>query len=89
MIQVKSLIYPWGIHVVRTITILRTASGYEYRVDSGWKAESDGKFDFRLHVVDDDVPKPPKQHVESPYKIHPGVIKGLYNIKILLLLITI
>ncbi len=81
VIQVKSLIYPWGIHVVRTITIFRTAGGYEYRVDSGWKAESDGKFDFRLHVVDDDTTKPPKQHVESPYTIHPGVIKGLYNIK--------
>ncbi len=83
VIQVKSIIYPWGIHVVRTITLFRTASGYEYRYDSGWKAESDGKFDFRFHVVTHDDPDPKKivTKLVLPYKIHPGTIKGLYNIK--------
>ena len=48
VIQVKSMVYPWGIHVVRTITLFRVGSGYVYRFDSGWKAESDGKFDFHF-----------------------------------------
>jgi len=51
VIQVKSVIYPWGIHVVRTITLFRAASGLEYRYDSGWKAESNGEFDFSFNVV--------------------------------------
>ena len=48
IIQVKSILYPWGIRVVRTITLFRVGSGYVYRVDSGWKPESDGRFDFRI-----------------------------------------
>jgi hypothetical protein len=80
VIQVKSVLYPWGIHVVRTITLFRTGSGYEYRVDSGWKAESDGHFDFtftpkKAYGSPDNLPK------VNPYNIHPGTIKGLYNIK--------
>ncbi|HEY2726699.1 MAG TPA: hypothetical protein VGI61_05970, partial [Parafilimonas sp.] len=62
------------------ITLFRTSSGYEYRVDSGWKAESDGKFDFTFtpktaYGSSTDLPK------VKPYSIHPGTIKGLYNIK--------
>ncbi|WP_273566080.1 hypothetical protein [Maribacter halichondriae] len=55
VIQVKSIVYPWAIKVVRTITLFRVASGYTYRFDSGWRAESDGKFDFRYFVF---VPNP-------------------------------
>ncbi len=46
IIQVKSIMYPWGIRVVRTITLTRTNTNYVYRYDSGWQPESDGKFDF-------------------------------------------
>ena len=42
--------YPWAIKVVRTITLFRTGSGYVFRHDSGWKAESDGCFDFNDFV---------------------------------------
>ena len=80
VIQVKSILYPWGIHVVRTITLFRVGSGYVYRFDSGWKAESDGKFDFHFKYV----PDPDKPDVEAsvaPYKIHPGTVKGLFNIQ--------
>jgi hypothetical protein len=79
VIQVKSLVYPWGIRVVRTITIFRVRTGFVYRHDSGWQAETDGKFDFSYDVLvpgDDDT-----QPRNSPYEIHPGTIKGLYNIK--------
>ena len=51
VIQVKSILYPWGIRVVRTITVFRSGSGYIYRTDSGWKAESDGKFDFSYRYL--------------------------------------
>ena len=53
VIQVKSIVYPWGIEVVRTITLFRVGSGYVYRFDSGWKAESDGKFDFHFKYCPD------------------------------------
>jgi len=43
VIQIQSIIYPWGITVVRTITIDRKSSGGVLRHDSGWQAVSDGR----------------------------------------------
>ena len=34
VVQVRSILYPWGVHVVRTITLTRSANGYVYRSDS-------------------------------------------------------
>jgi hypothetical protein len=82
VIQVKSILYPWGIRVVRTITLFRTSTNYVFRHDSGWKAESDGKYDFAFYVnIDqgDGTLKP--EFRSSPFEIHPGVVKGLYNVK--------
>lgn len=80
VVQVKSIIYPWGIRVVRTIILYRAATGYEYRVDTGWQAQSAGLFDFSYYL-----PKSgdPTQRVakEPGYKFHPGVVKGLFNVK--------
>lgn len=79
VIQVKSMIYPWGIQVVRTITIFKEGSAYVYRTDSGWRAEGNGEFDFRYWVTPDPNQDPvPK---DSPFEIHPGIIKGLYNVQ--------
>ena len=78
IIQVKSIIYPWGIKVVRTITMFRVSSAYVYRHDSGWRAESNGEFDFRYWVNTDPDTKVEKP---TPFKIHPGVIKGLFNVQ--------
>ena len=52
------MVYPWGVKVVRTITLFRLANGYVCRIDSGWKAESDGKFDFSYKIAKkaDDTP---------------------------------
>ena len=85
VIQVKSIMYPWAIKVVRTITLFRVASGYVYRFDTGWRPESDGKFDFRYFVFipnTDNPPVPPLVASErsAEYEIHPGLVKGLYNI---------
>ncbi len=83
VVQVKSMVYPWGIRVVRTVTLFRMANGFVMRVDSGWKAESDGKFDFTWKKPITDVngkvigmdPQP------DPYEIYPGLNHGLYNIQ--------
>ena len=79
VIQVKSMIYPWGIQVVRTITLPREASGYEYRTDSGWVAESPGEFDFSYWVTPGLNQDP--VHKSSPFEVHPGIVKGLYNVQ--------
>ncbi|MEP1258512.1 hypothetical protein [Algoriphagus sp.] len=79
VIQVKSIVYPWGIRVVRTITIFRTSSGFVYRTDSGWQPESDGIFDFRYKYIDKTIAGNPEVE-ESPYELHPGTLRGLYNI---------
>ena len=88
VIQVRSIIYPWAIRVVRTIIIFRVGSGYVYRVDTGWKAESDGKFDFsyKLKLVGDNTPDPSKAptidiNTQDIFEIHPGIVNGLFNIK--------
>lgn len=88
VIQVKSILYPWGIRVVRTITVFRTGSGYVYRTDSGWKPESEGRFDFSYKfrsIIDDDAPLNDSNYKNDenpePYHFYPGVIKGLVNIR--------
>lgn len=54
VIQVRKVIQPWGIYMVRTITLFRVGSGYVYRVDSGWKPQSDGEYDFNFTVESSD-----------------------------------
>jgi hypothetical protein len=78
VIQVRSLIYPWGIHVVRTITMTRASDGYVFRFDTGWQAESDGIYDFRYNVFDSGfnvLPRP------NPYVFHPGLAKGVFKVR--------
>lgn len=80
IIQVKSIMYPWGIRVVRTITLTRTNTNYVYRYDSGWQPESDGKFDFSYYANKLDGTKLVPEPRNSPYEIHPGIVKGLFNV---------
>jgi hypothetical protein len=70
VIQVQSVIYPWGVKVVRTITIDRLNSGSVERTDSGWLAASDGHF-----AVDS-----PRKDLE-PKDIQAGVIDSLLQVK--------
>ena len=55
VIQVRSLLYPWGVRVVRTITLTRASDAYVFRFDTGWQAESDGVYDFSYKVFDASV----------------------------------
>ena len=87
VIQVKSILYPWGIRVVRTITVFRTGSGYVFRTDSGWKAESDGLFDFSYAYLKKGVNPFGKlttadfEYISAPYEFHTGIIRGLFNVR--------
>jgi hypothetical protein len=44
VVQVRSILYPYGVRVVRTITIQRKNTGVVARHDSGWQAASDGEY---------------------------------------------
>ncbi|MDB5206003.1 MAG: hypothetical protein JWR72_1078, partial [Flavisolibacter sp.] len=82
VIQVKSVIYPWAVRVVRTITIYRGSNGFPWRTDSGWKAESDGIYDFRTPVKPGLVPAATLLEEKAhEYKFHPGMVEGVYNVR--------
>lgn len=81
VVQVKSMVYPWGIRLVRTITLFRMGNGYVARVDSGWQAQSDGLFDFRYPVRDRGTNKKILKQHPNPFSIHPGPIRGLRNVR--------
>ena len=81
VIQVRTILYPWGIHVVRTITLFRTSSGYTYRWDSGWQPESDGVFDFSYKVKRPGEAPGVFHAYTNPYGFHPGVVRGVFNIR--------
>ncbi len=84
IIQVRSIIYPWGIRVVRTITMYRSSTGFEYRVDSGWRADSDGVYNF-LTKGKKDATDPLKtalqQELDAMFQVHPGLVKGVYKVR--------
>jgi len=70
IIQVKSILYPWGVPVVRTITIQRTSGGGVTRYDSGWKAQGPGKYDFSYFEMVGTTKVP----VPNPFEFHPGLV---------------
>ena len=78
VVQVVSIVYPWGIKVVRTVTLYRNANAIIYREDSGWIAMSDGTFNFSF--IAKEVGVTDKQPFDNPYTFHPGLIKGLFDI---------
>lgn len=84
VVQVRSILYPFGVHVVRTITLTRSNNGYVFRSDSGWKAESDGFYDFsyRLDLIDTANPANNKEiDVPNPYEFHKHPVKGVSNVR--------
>ncbi|HZQ21914.1 MAG TPA: hypothetical protein VFA89_03875 [Terriglobales bacterium] len=70
IIQVKSILYPWGVPVVRTITIQRTSGAGVTRYDSGWKAQGPGKYDFSYF----EMVGTSKVQVPNPFEFHPGLV---------------
>jgi len=86
IIQVRTILYPFAAKFVRTISLFRANSGYFYRFDSGWIAESDGRFDFTYFVYipgtdDDGNPVLVPVARDAGYSIHPGIVHGVFQIK--------
>jgi hypothetical protein len=76
IVQAVSMIYPYGICVVRTITFYRRNNAVIFREDSGWIAKSSGTFDFSFRAKGQGGP----QNFPNPYIFHPGLINGLFNV---------
>jgi hypothetical protein len=66
VVQIFSIVFPWAIRVVRTITIERLKDATVIRHDSGWKAASDGRYDFAAKYPD--------------VQMHPGVVLSCSNV---------
>lgn len=75
IIQVRSIIYPWAIRVVRTITMFRNAAGMVHRIDSGWRAESDGVYAFRNTATINGA------DIREDFSFHPGLVRGVFNVR--------
>ena len=73
VIQVKSILFPWGVPVVRSIVIQRKNSGIVTRYDSGWIARGPGIFNFLSYAKD-------QVQEDNPYTFHPGMVKGIFNV---------
>ncbi|PMD12111.1 hypothetical protein NA56DRAFT_38424 [Hyaloscypha hepaticicola] len=68
IVQAFSILYPYGVAVVRTITIERENSATVVRHDSGWQACSDGLYNF------------PVPAGTTPVVTHPGLVKSVTNV---------
>ncbi len=77
VIQMQSVLHPWFIRVVRTITIDRRAGGWVLREDSGWVPASDGRFEYTGDLKG--VPAVPPAF-PAPLR-HRGAVEGLINVR--------
>ncbi len=69
VVKFATVLYPWGIRLTRTVTIERRGGGGVIRRDSGWQPSSPGLFQFPASPL-------PGTH----YTVHPGLLRGLFNI---------
>ena len=78
VVQIRSILYPFAVHVVRTITLMRSNNGYVFRSDSGWKAESDGFYNFDYTL---DLKTLGEEEIKDPYTFHKQPVKGVSNVR--------
>jgi hypothetical protein len=76
VVQVASVLYPWAVPVVRTITLERRREGLVCRADSGWVATGHGL--YRYPPVNPTATPPAEW---SPIETHPGVVRGAFNVR--------
>jgi hypothetical protein len=76
VVQVASVLLPWAVPVVRTITLQRRKEGTVIRRDSGWIAVGAGLYDYP--TPDPAVTKP---GTWSEILTHPGVVRGAYSVR--------
>ena len=70
VVQAQSVLYPWGIKVVRTIVMDRRSGGGVLRMDSAGQAATPGLFRFPLLTL-----------LQTPGLIHAGPIDGVFNVR--------
>jgi hypothetical protein len=65
VVQARSILYPYGVRVIRTIKMLRDNAGRVRRTDSGWQAQTDGRYAW----------------LRPDVKTHPGVVRGVTRVE--------
>ena len=68
VVKAASVIYPYCVRAVRTITMLRGNAGWVNRSDSGWQPASQGQFQF-----------PPDPTTDWTNRVHQGALEGAFN----------
>ena len=79
VVQVASILYPWAVPVVRTITFERRKDALVFRADSGWVATGPGI--YRYPDKDKNFPAPPEPPTWTAIETHPGVVRGAFNVR--------
>jgi hypothetical protein len=69
VVQMSSIMYPYGVRVIRTVTIVRLNNGRVEGRDSGWLAASDGYYDFGEPAAG-----------QERLKIHLGLVRGVKQV---------
>ncbi|MBV8099188.1 MAG: hypothetical protein JOZ31_08520 [Verrucomicrobia bacterium] len=70
VIKAASVIYPYCVRAVRTITMQRQNAGWIFRTDSGWQPASQGQFQF-----------PPDPTADWTNRVHQGAFIGAFNVR--------
>jgi len=76
VIQVASVLYPWAVPVVRTITFERRKEGLVFRADSGWVATGPGIY---IYPEVNMTATPPADWTKI--ETHPGLVRGAFNVR--------
>jgi hypothetical protein len=76
VVQDASILLPWAVPVVRTITLERAKEGEVLRFDSGWVATGPGLYRYP-------APDPAVAHPVgwTAIETHPGVVRGAWNVR--------
>lgn len=67
VIKAETILYPYCVRLVRTVTIQRKLAGWVDRKDSGWQAATPGEFAFLTP--------------EFNGHVHKGAVLGVYNVR--------
>lgn len=67
VIKAETILYPYCVRLVRTVTIQRKLAGWVDRKDSGWQAATPGEFAFLT--------------AEFAGHVHKGAMLGVYNVR--------
>jgi hypothetical protein len=68
VVQVATVLYHYGVSLVRTITMERQGAGWVKRTDTGWRATSNGLFTF-------------PNAADFANRVHRGAVAGVFNVR--------